>query len=260
MKDILPLFYSSSSLKEGGIFTFDKAGAAAKSGKDYGSVSLCDLAKSEGLTQLHFVASKFADFMTAQKNLKDVGCQMVFGLKLAVCDKMEDKSEASLKNQSNVIIWMAGDGSTDYEGIINIYSLAAQDGFYYVPRIDWKRLCDLWQRDFLLSLPFYSSFIAKNTLNMGSIVPSLPVAPIILREVGNLMPFDGLINGAISRYTERNPCPAQDVKSIYYKDRKDSRQFQILRCILDHKTFDKPNDGMCSEEFCWEAYKEAVKS
>ena len=258
MQDIIPLFYSSSSLKEGGIFTFDKAGAAAKSGKKYGPVSLCDLAKSEGLTQLHFVASKFADFMTAGKNLKDVNCQMVFGLKLTICDNMEDKSDASLRNESSVIIWMAGDGSSDYEGLIDIYSTAAQQGFYYAPRLDWKRLRAMWRDDFILSLPFYSSFIARNTLTMASIVPDLPASPLIFREVKNLMPYDNLIESAIKKFNATTGYPTQNVKSIYYKNRKDAEQFQIWRCILGRKDHDKPNDGICSAEFCWEAYKQEV--
>lgn len=258
MKDIFPLFHSSSSLKEGGIFTFDKAGAAAKSGKKCGPISLCDLAKEEKMTKLMFVASKFADFMTAQKSLKDVGCQMVFGLKLAVCDDIADKSDASLKTQSNVIIWMGGDGSEDYRALINIYTVAAQDGFYYVPRTDWKTLKAMWHKDLILSLPFYSSFLARNTLTMASIVPQLPVDAILFREVGNQMPFDSLINSAIDRYHQSSGYQIQDVKSIYYKNRNDSKQFQVWRAILDHNTYDKPNDGMFSTEFCWEAYKEEI--
>src|SRR4051812_12650120 len=113
MSDIIPLFSSSASLKQGGIFTLEKAGAAAKAGHVKGPVSLCDLVKEEKLTQLHLVESNFVNFMTAYKNLKDVGCSLVFGLKVVVCEDIADKSDASTKTESKVIIWLNGDGGED---------------------------------------------------------------------------------------------------------------------------------------------------
>ena len=121
----IPLFSVSSSLKQGGVFTVEKAGAAKKSGRVKGPVSLCDIAKEHNLKQLHIVASNWVDFMVGHKNLKEVGCQLVFGLKLVVCENMADKSDASLKTESKVVIWMNGDGAADYQALINIVSVAA---------------------------------------------------------------------------------------------------------------------------------------
>jgi hypothetical protein len=45
----IPLFSVSSSLKQGGVFTVERAGAAKKSGRVKGPVSLCDIAKEHGL-------------------------------------------------------------------------------------------------------------------------------------------------------------------------------------------------------------------
>lgn len=261
MAVILPLFSTSPSLKQGGIFTVEKAGDKLKTGKKRGPVSLCDLAKEDGLKQLHIVDSNFVSFFYAHKNLKEIGCQLVFGLKVVVCENMADKSEASLKTESKVVIWMAGDGSEDYRALINLFTVAAQEGFYYVPRLDWNTLCRLWHKDLLLSLPFYSSFLAANTLTFSSIVPTLPAKPILLME-DNELPTDGLLGDAVVRYAHATESPLQPTKSIYYKMRADSKLFQIWRCVLSRgrqSTYDKPNDGMSSREFCWQAFKEQTR-
>lgn len=256
-ESIIPLFSSAGSLREGGIFAVEKAGTAAKAGRNLGPVNLCDLAKTEGLKQLHLVDDRPVNFMTAQKTLKDVGCQLVFGLKLTVCDDIADKSEASLKNESKVVVWMAGDGSADYRALINLYSLAAQDGFYYVPRLDWKTLAANWHDDLILALPFYSSFLAKNTLTFASIVPTLPAAPLVLREVGQNLPFDGLLDDAVDRYAAATGAAIQRVKSIYYNRRVDAKSFVVWRAILKRASWEMPNmEWMWSREFAYEAWKE----
>lgn len=258
--DIIPLFSTACSLKQGGIWTVEKAGAAAKAGRKHGPISLCDLAKQEGLKQVHVVDDRFANFFSAFKALKEVGCQLCFGLKVCVCDDMADKSEASLRNESNVVIWMNGDGSADYQALINLYTLAAQQGFYYAPRLDWKTLCAHWHGDLLLSLPFYSSFLARNTLTFASIVPQLPTAPLVLREVGQNLPFDGLIEGAIQRYVQATGVEVQRVKSVYYRNREDAKAWQVWRIILSRSSYDKPQmDGCYSREFSWESYQAATR-
>lgn len=256
----IPLFNVSSSLKQGGIFTVEKAGTAKKSGRTKGPVSLCDIAKEHGLKQLHLVGSNWVDFMVAYKNLKEIGCQLVFGLKLVVCESMEDKTDNSFKTESKVILWMNGDGAADYQALINIFSIAANDGFYYTPRIDWKTLCAMWHKDLILSLPYYSSFLARNTLTFAAIVPQFPegVRPVILKEVGQELATDQLIEPVITRYAETQNLEIQPVKSIYYKKRDDAKQFQVWRCILNRTTWDKPNDSMTSREFSWESYQELL--
>lgn len=256
MTDIVPLFSTAASLKDGGIFTSEKAGVAAKAGRTHGAISLCDLAKEHGLTQLHVVDDRFANYFALYKNLKDIGCQLVFGLKMTVADDISDKSEASLKTESKVVIWMNGDGGMDYQTLIDFYTVAAQQGFYYQPRIDWKVLKAGWHDDLILSLPFYSSFLARNTLTFASIVPDLAAQPLLLREVDQRLPQDGLLDDALTRYAAATGAQTQLVKSIYYRNREDARAFQAWRAVLNRTTWDRPNDGMCSREFCWQSYQE----
>jgi DNA polymerase III alpha subunit len=259
MPDITPLFSTAASRTQGGVFTVEKAGETKKAKRTRGPVSLCDLVKAEKLTHIQLVEANLINFMNAYKNLKEVGCNLSFGLKLTVCESMTDKSEASLKTESNVVVWMAGDGSTDYQRLIKLFTVAANDGFYHIPRIDWKTLCALWGDDLLLSLPFYSSFLAKNTLTFSCIVPELPTTPLVLREVDQQLPVDDLIDAAIERYTKTVAAEVQLVKSLYYMKRNDAKAWQNWRCILKRTSFDKPNlDGCCSREFAYEAYKELI--
>lgn len=254
MSSIIPLFSTSASLKQGGIFTVEKAGTAEKAKHSKGPISLCDLVKQEGLKQIHLVESNFVNFMQAFKNLKSADCNLAFGLKLVICDDMQDKTEQSFVNESKVVIFMKND--VGYKPLIHIYSKAATDGFYYVPRIDWKTLNQMWSENLILALPYYSSFLARNTLSFASIVPTLPVAPVLLKEIGQQLPFDDILDNVIQAY---NPgvTQIQEVKSIYYKNRNDAKKFMIWRCILNRTTWDKPNfEHFSSKEFSWEAFKE----
>jgi DNA polymerase III alpha subunit len=250
---IIPLFSSSSSLLQGGIFTVEKAGEKQKSGYKKGPVSLCDLANDEGLKDITLVESNFVSFMAAYKNMEAIGTQLKFGLKLTVCEDMEAKDEDSFKTESKIIIFMGAD--TAYKHLIKIYSVASTKGFYYIPRIDWKTLKSMWADDLVLALPFYSSFLAKNTLTFSSIAPDLPVNPIPLVE-SNLLPFDYLIKDAVNKYAHANNLHTQLSKSIYYRNRSDAKSWMIWRCILSRTTWDKPNLNHCtSKEFCYESWK-----
>ena len=252
---IIPLFSVSSSLKGGGVFTTEKAGAAKDSGRVRGPVSLCDLAKDEGMKKLTIVASNFADFMTGYKNLAKAGCDMAFGLKVVVCDDIAVKDEESLKSESKVVLFMRSDKA--YHALINLYTKAATDGFYYVPRLDWKTLRYMWSDELILGLPFYSSFLAKNTLTFAAITPDLPVKPVLLREAGQEMPFDDLLNGAVDQYAAASGAEVQPVKSIYYKRREDAKAWQVWQAILRRTGWDNPGlEHCCSREFSYESFKE----
>lgn len=251
---VIPLFSTSASLDQGGIFTVEKAGEKEKLGRKTGPVSLCDLAKEEGLKEVVMVESNFINFMQASKNFDSMGIQLKFGLKLVVCEDMADKSEASFKTESKVILFMASD--TAYSSLIKIYSKASTDGFYNIPRIDWKTLKQLWSNDLLLAFPFYSSFLAKNTLGFATILPDLPAKPIIFAE-RQLLPFDDILNEAVVKYATTEKIDVQPVKSIYYKNRNDAKSWMVYQCILRRSTWDKPNIDHCtSKEFSWESYKE----
>lgn len=253
--NIIPLFSTSASLRQGGIFTLEKAGTTIKAKKKYSPISLCDLAKDENLQDLHLIESNFVNFMLAYKNLSEISCQFKFGLKLIVCEDIFNKTEESFKSESKVIIFLKND--LGYKDLIKIYTKASTDGFYYIPRIDWKTLKTMFSENLILALPYYSSFLYRNTFTFNSIIPELPGIPIVLKEIQQDLPIDSIIDNIIDNYVKSNNYTIQNVKSIYYKNREDAKKFLIWRCILERKTYDKPNmDHMCSKEFSWEAFKE----
>lgn len=233
----------------------EKAGDKAKSGRKTGPVSICDLAKEENLKEITLVESNFVSFMSAYKNLDSIGVQLKFGLKLTVCEDIEARNEDSFKTESKVVIFMGNDRA--YKNLIKIYSTATNKGFYYVPRIDWKTLKSFWSEDLILAMPFYSSFLAKNILTFSAIAPDLPAKPLFLTE-SNLLPFDGLVKEAVAKYATVHNADVEPVKSIYYKNRSDARNWMIWQCILRRSTWDKPNIEHCtSQEFSWESFKGA---
>lgn len=251
---VTPLFSTSASLEQGGIFTVEKAGEKQKLGRKTGPVSLCDLAKEEGLKEIVMVESNFINFMQASKNLDSIGVQFKFGLKLVVCEDINDKTESSFKTESKVVIFMASDSA--YSSLIKIYSKASTDGFYNIPRIDWKTLNQMWSDDLILAFPFYSSFLARNTLSFATILPDLPTKPILFWE-RQFLPFDDIIKEAVVKYATTEKIDIQAVKSVYYKNRSDAKSWMVYQCILRRSSWDKPNIDHCtSREFCWEAYKE----
>ena len=255
--DITPLFSTTCSFGDGGIFTLDKAGEKEKNGHIHGPVSICDLAKQNDLKRIYLVESKPSGFMQAVKNFAAINCVPHFGYKVIICEDINDKSEASFKTESKVVIWPARDTAKVYEKLIKVITKAATDGFYYQPRLDWKTLKGMWDEDFMLSLPFYSSFLAKNSLTFATISPDLPCKPLVMREIGQDLPIDMVINRAVDKYIEQSKADVDNVKTIYYKMREDAKKFLVYRCILGRKTWDKPNmEFMCSKEFSWESYCE----
>ncbi len=256
VNNIIPLFSTSASTKQGGIFTLEKPNSNVT--RKFAPISLVNLAKEEKLKEITLVESNFINFMVAHKNLSEIDCQFKFGLKLVVCEDINNKSEDSFKTESKVVVFLKSDKG--YKNLIKIFTKAATDGFYYIPRIDWKNLKELFSENLILALPYYSSFLARNTLTFSSIAPDLPTAPIILKEINQEIPFDYILDEVIDKYSKSNNYKIENVKSIYYKNRIDAKKFLIWRCILERKIWDKPNmDSMCSREFSWEAYKELIK-
>ena len=259
MNKLTPIFSTSASLKQGGIFTLEKPDP--NSTLKNGPISLVSLAKEEKLKEIVLIESNFVNFMNASKRFGETGVQFKYGIKLVVCENMEDKSDKSFENESKVIVLLKDDSDIlAYQSFIHIFTKAATDGFYYIPRIDWKNLKSLWHNGLMLALPFYSSFLYKNTLTFSSIVPDFPDKPLLFKEIGQNLPFDSILNKVVDDYANFNKYEVENVKSIYYKNRKDCRQFMINRCILDHNTWDEPHqEYMTSNDFSYESYKELIK-
>lgn len=176
-RDILPIFSTAYSYGQGTL-TLEEAGKT----KPGNPSSIVDLAVEAGLKQVVLIDERFDGFPEALKSLSKAGIQLVFGLKLTVVPDMADKGPTSETNESSIIVFMKDAAPTkgispSYLDLIKIHNLAWTVGRHGHGRIDWVSLRRLWTPNLVLALPFFSSFIARNTLTFASIVPDLPAIP-----------------------------------------------------------------------------------
>ena len=146
-----------------------------------------------------------------------------------------------------------------YEALIKIYTKAAQKGFYYEPRIDYKSLAEFWsEKDLTLMIPFYDSFLHKNALCGSVCVPDFKFTEPVFSVEENDVPFNFLIKNHIEKFAGKNNEIIK-TKSIYYSKKEDFKAYLTFRCINNRTSLDKPNlDHMTSDEFCLEAYNGSV--
>lgn len=217
--------------------------------------SIIDIARKNAIKNLYLVEDNMSSFLQAYTNCKKYDINLRYGLRLSINDNMEDKTEESRSKTSKIIVFFkTNDG---YKQLINIFSLAAKQGFYYEPRIDYKNLKNLWsEKDLILAIPFYDSFIFNNTLKNFICVPAFEFTKPIMFVESNNLPFDSIIKAKIKNYAEANSLQTINTKSIYYKTKKDFKSYLTFRCINNRTTLNKPELAhMSSSQFCFESLK-----
>tara|TARA_Y100000310_G_scaffold343375_1_gene450707 strand:+ start:12153 stop:12923 length:771 start_codon:yes stop_codon:yes gene_type:complete len=251
---VLPLFKSHYSIGRS-ILTLENSASDVE--PTVSTDSVMDICSENDISNIFLVEDNMNGFLEAYQSSKDINSVLTFGLRLSILDDCEDKSAESLQRTCKYIIFAKNDNG--YRRLIRIYTHASKTGFYYYPRIDFSSLRSFWSNDDLsLCVPFYDSFIFRNSLEYTSCVPELDfVEPVFFTE-NNGLPFDSLISDRVHSFC-KDKFPIQKVKSIYYRNREDFKAYLTFRCINNRTTLDKPNfDHMCSNEFCFESWKEQV--
>lgn len=250
MTNILPIFSTHYGFTHSSILTLEEAGKT-KAGNP---VSICDLAKDYNLKHVVIVDETIGGFIEAYKNLSKIGVQLVFGVKMCVCADETDKSDESVKTESNVIIF--ANNSQGYKDLIRIYNRAWTTNHYKLGRTSWRQMKELWTNNLSLALPFFSSFIARNLLTFSNVVPDFPVKPTVFREIDSGLPFAQLIDDATIQFANQQGFTVQPVKSIYYQSAADYDAYTTFRAIGNRAEFGRPNvDHMCSDQFSFEAWR-----
>lgn len=249
----IPIWKSHYSIGKS-IFTLKEAGDTEPNYPD----SIFDMAKEQDLKKIFLVEENMASFLEALQNSKASEIELCYGVRLTICSDMFDKTDDSRKTEHRAIVFMRnGEG---YRDLVKIYSASATDGFYYVPRIDAKKLKELWNdKTLLLVIPFYDSFISNNLLQFHNCIPDFSFTSPIFFIEDNDLPFDKILVEAVYKYIEGQKVEPEIVKTktIYYKNRKDFKTYLTFRCIHNRATLAEPNfDRMSSQEFCLEAWKE----
>lgn len=249
-QSVIPVFSSHYSiLFSRSILTLDKAEEI----KDNCPVSVCSIAKTHKLTELFLIDSSFSGFQEAYRNLTEIGTQLIFGIKIFVCDDVNDKSDKGRINDHK--IYLIAKNQVGYKELIKVYSEAATNGFYYYPRLDWTQLnkisenIDVWST-------FYDGFIFNNLFNYGaSIIPRFDnVKPKFCIENHDL-PFDDLIKDGIDKYCDVAGFKKIETHQIYYYKNSDVKSHQVFKSINNRSTLNKPNlNHYSSNKFSWESF------
>ena len=247
---VLPLFKSHYSLGRS-ILTLEKKETQLTNGPD----SIIDICLDHEIKNFYLVEDSMGSFLQAYNNTKDEDLSFRFGLKINVTKDRHEKNEEALKTSSKYIIFAKNEDG--YKKLIKIYSDAASAGFYYVPRTDFGVLRELWDDSSLaLAIPFYDSFIFKNTLGGGECIPEFDFTdPTFLVEENELF-FDSIVRKRIESFC-KNKHEIQEAQSIYYKEKEDFTAYLTLRCMNNRSTWNKPNiDHLSSDEFSFESWAE----
>jgi len=180
---------------------------------------------------------------------------LIFGLRVTLCSDMLKKDEDSRTSNSKIIIFCKN--TKGYKTLVKIFGEASKKGFYYEPRIDTPKLKEHWNnRDLMMCIPFYDSFLFSNFLNSGSFVPDFAFCEPKFFVEDNELPFDDILSEKVESYC-KNVYETERVKSIFYRKRSDFISYLTFKCINRRTTLNKPNlDHMCSEEFCFESWED----
>ena len=220
--------------------------------------SIFSIAEEHGLDRIVLVEDSLVGFLDAYFKCKKYGIKLVFGLRLEICNHLED--ENPLNKHKIIIFSKNNDGCT----LLNrIYSDAHAKGDGCIPM---KNLREHWdEKKLKLSIPFYDSFIFNNALTFNTCVPDFSFASPTFFYENNDLPFDGHLYNLVSKYCLDNKYKMHETKSIYYKHREDFEAYQTYKIICGRggfgrqRTLDVPNlDHMGSKEFCFDSYLERL--
>ena len=243
---MIPLFKSHYSLGRS-ILTLED-----KDEKDDYPDSIIQICKENKMKELYLVEDNMSSFLEAYSNCRKNNIKLNYGLRISVTESMSDKSEESKTKSSKIILFFKN--KKGYQQLTKLYSIAAKEGFYYEPRLDYETISKNWTDDLILCIPFYDSFIFNNTLKNSLCVPQFDFTKPIFFIEDNDLPFDSLVKQKALSFAEKNHLKIYKVQSIFYKERKDFKAYLTFRCINNRTVLNKPNlDHMSSNEFCFES-------
>ncbi len=226
--------------------------------KEGGADSVFTIAKENNLDKVVLVEDSLTGFLQAKKVAESHKVQMVFGLRIDMCeDATINPKEEEQSSRHKIIIF-----SKNNKGCKLLNEIYSKSFTEMHNSTDAKLLKELWDDDSLkLAIPFYDSFIYNNTMSFANCTPDLSFTKPTFFIEDNGLPFDKLIRAKVESYSRKMKCKTEMAKSIYYKDRKDVSALQTYKCIcgrsFGNKTLAKPNlDHFGSSEFSFESWKE----
>jgi DNA polymerase-3 subunit alpha len=243
---MIPLFKSHYSLGRSILTLEDKDEM-----DDYPD-SIIQICKQNKMKELYLVEDNMSSFLEAYSNCRKNKIKLNYGLRISVTESMSDKSEESKTKSSKIILFFKN--KKGYQQLTKLYSIAAKEGFYYEPRLDYETISKNWTDDLILCIPFYDSFIFNNTLRNSLCIPQFDFTKPIFFIEDNDLPFDALVKQKALSFAEKNGLKIYKAQSIFYNLREDFKAYLTFRCINNRSILNKPNlDHMSSDEFCFES-------
>lgn len=260
---VLPIFRSSYSYGGLSLLTLEESGLA----KPGNPLSVFDCAKEADLREVVILDDRIDGFLHAYKTAKKENRKLIYGLRLVVCPDMADKTPESVNNESSIIIFVRN--YQGYKDLLKIQSRAwGHEGFfscriggkeYSHGRTDWDLLKKFWTPNLVLAFPFFSSFLAKNTLSLSSITPDLSFfkSPWFLRETDSGLPFEHLISEALGNFLDSHPeIRTLPSKTICYPKKSDMETYITFRAHSAKGNFGNPEvRHLASDNFSFEDWK-----
>ena len=218
---MIPLFKSHYSLGRS-ILTLED-----KDQKDDYPDSIIQICKENKMKELYLVEDNMSSFLEAYSNCRKNDIKLNYGLRISVTESMSDKSEESKTKSSKIILFFKN--KKGYQQLTKLYSIAAKEGFYYEPRLDYETISKNWTEDLILCIPFYDSFIFNNTLKNSLCIPQFDFTKPIFFIEDNDLPFDSLVKQKALSFAEKNDLKIYKVQSVFYKERKDFKAYLTFR-------------------------------
>lgn len=229
--------------------------------KEGSADSIFTIAKENDLDKIVLVEDCLTGFLQAKKVASAHNMQLVFGLRIDMCEDASINPKEEEKNSRHKII-IFSKNNNGCKLLNQIYSQAFTE---LHKGTDSKSLKKIWNdADLKLAIPFYDSFLYNNTMKFGNCTPDFSFTSPTFFIEDNELPFDNLIKLKVEAYSSKNKLKTEMTKSIYYKNRTDVSALQAYKCIcgrtFGNKTLSKPNlDHFGSREFCFESWKEQAK-
>lgn len=198
------------------------------------------------------VDTKMTGIMELFQNFSPLGLKPIFGLNYKFVHENSDENQY---NWHRVIVFIKN--TKGYKDLIKIHNKAnIEEGGKITPDI----LKNHWTDNLKLAVPFYDSYLFKNTMYETSCSPEFNNIEHSYFYEENALPFDDLIASRIAGEKVL-------VKSIFYEKRSDFIKWQTYRCSLNfsnkgkNRTLESPMFDHChSKEFSFESYLDHVKN
>lgn len=215
-----------------------------------GPDNLIEIVVNQGLKRVFLVEDSLAGFIPIYKELLKHKIDMCFGWRVSI---VEDVLSEEPQPESKIIIFARNEKG--WKKLIKLGTYAQTTGKLKEPRLDYKKLHELYDDNLVIVIPFYDSFIHKNLMTKNACVPDFRGLPLFFFKESNDVIFDGLIQDGIANFGGKTI----EAKSVYYRNREDAEIFQA-RKLMERKTYgsgsnvESPNlDFFMSDEFCVES-------